>query len=139
MEGVKMRRKKYYLLFVLCIFLWSACGSAENGLESTEREVSSQFKGLGLAYQLEAIGLKESGVEYEDRVMEFQDSVMEEMMRNMIGKTEGDVFISDLQKIHSITFNYDYNIGWDTFPRYGSNLQKEIVDALPSLTGLYVF
>ncbi len=117
--------KKSLLWLGMITLLFSGCGGSEMTQEGQKREVSSQVQGLGLKYQLEAIGLKESGVEYEDTVIEFQDSVMEEMLRNMIGKTEGDVFISDLQKIHSITFSYDYNIGWDAFPTYGSNLQKE--------------
>ena len=117
--------KKGLLWLGVIAFLFCGCGTSETTQESPKREVSSQFKGLGLAYQLEAIGLKESGVEYEDRVMKFQDPIMERMLRNMIGKTEGDIFISDLQKIHSITFSYDYNIGWEVFPTYGSNIQKE--------------
>jgi len=45
---------------------------------------------------------KESGVVYEDKVMEFKDAVVEEILRNMIGKPEGDVYISDLQEIHQL-------------------------------------
>uniref|UniRef100_UPI0040569CFB hypothetical protein n=1 Tax=Agathobacter sp. TaxID=2021311 RepID=UPI0040569CFB len=68
---------------------------------------------------------KESGVVYEDAPIEFQDEVIEEMLRNIIGKPEGDVYISELQGIHAIYCKSSV---------YFSNLQSSN-GLLPTVTG----
>ena len=118
---MKMGRKKYYLLFVIFIFLLSACGSAEDGLESTQREVSSEFRGFFMGYRFE-MEERESGMVYEDKPVVFQDEVMEEMLRNMLEKPEGEVYLSELQKIQKLCFNED---------NYWSNIQGTGHNAFP--------
>lgn len=110
-------RKGIFLLCLAVILCLSACGEAEN----ETREVSTEFRGFGIEYSFKERGLKESGVVYEDAPIDFKDKEMEKMLRNMIGKQEGEVYISDLQAIHKIT--------WVNDPVYGpaeyrSNLQE---------------
>lgn len=59
--------------------------------------------------------LKESGVTFEDGPVVFEDPVIEEMLRNLLGNPEGEVLRSDLQEIHAIYWRYDV---------YWSNLQS---------------
>lgn len=108
---------KRVITVVLCLLLLSGtilCGCQE----SESREVSSVTSGgyYTLGLRVNEGDLKESGVEFEDRVIEFQDPVMEEMLRTIIGKPEGDVLHSDLLDIHAIY--------WRT-GRYWSNLQSD--------------
>ena len=58
----------------------------------------------------------ESGVVFEDGPVTFQDPVTEQMLRNMIGKPEGEVLRSELQEIHAIYW---------VLGSYWSNLQYE--------------
>ncbi len=81
--------------------------------ETETGEVSSAFRGFwkcGIGEE----GRKESGVVSPDVPVEFADPVTEEMLRNLIGKPEGDVLRSELQKIHAIYWRSD---------RYWSDLQ----------------
>lgn len=103
-------------LFVIAALFVCGCGApkeTEEALE-TEREqrsVSFQFQGVG-----EDIEWKESGVVFEDGPVTFQDPVTEQMLRNMIGKPEGEVLRSELQEIHAIHW---------VLGSYWSNLQYE--------------
>lgn len=110
---------KRYMIFVL-VFMLLVTGCGESDADTYE-EVSAQWRGFTEDYGLTKDKWKESGVVFEDRVMEFKDPVIEEMLRNMLGKLEGDVYISDLQNIHAIywTDNDFESIG------YYSNLQSE--------------
>ena len=110
----KLRRMFLCLAVALCL---CGCGSEEDG----RREVSTTFRGFGIEYLFKERGLKESGVVYEDAPVEFQDKEMEKMLRNMISKPEGEVYISDLQAIHRI---YWLNEGVWNRPEYFSNLQE---------------
>lgn len=105
--------KKSILSIGIMVFLFSGC-AAENNV----RDVSSEYKifGLGTGLKVEEGDLKESGIIYEDMPIVFQDKVAEEMLRNIIGKPEGDVYISELQKIHAIY--------WRDTAGYYSNLQS---------------
>ena len=51
--------------------------------------------------------MKESGAVFEDGPVAFQDPVAEEMLRNMLGKPDGEVWRSELQQIHAIYWRYD--------------------------------
>ena len=108
--------KRYMIFFLVLMLLLTGCGEAD-----TYEEVSAQFRGFEEDYGLTKEKWKESGVVFEDRVMKFKDPVIEEMLRNMLGKVEGDVYISDLQDIHAIYWvdNDFESIG------YYSNLQSE--------------
>ncbi len=105
--------KKSIIFFGIAALLFSGCGIEKNKPEDNIREVSSENRFMGWGSSIE---VKESGVIYEDAIIEFQDSVIEEMLRNMIGKPEGEVYISELQEIHAIYWRKD--IG------YWSNLQS---------------
>lgn len=99
-------RRNMFLLWVIGIFFFAtACGSSENSGESNGREVSSEIRTEVLWASF--IEPKESGMVYEDAPIEFADPVAEEMLRNMIEKPEGEVYISDLQKIHAIYIHSD--------------------------------
>lgn len=104
--------KRYMIFFQVIMLLFTGCGKSDVG---TYKEVSAEWRAFSGAFGLPKEKWKESQVVYEDRVMDFQDPVIEEMLRNMIGKLEGDVYISDLQDIHAI-----YGRGG-----YYSNLQSE--------------
>lgn len=102
----------------IVVLLFIGCGIEENKQESDVRKISSEVRlmGRGMNLRTEEGDIKESGKVYEDAVIEFQDPVVEEMLRNMIGKTEGEVYISELQKIHAIY--------WQESAGYWSNLQS---------------
>lgn len=97
----------------------------EHMQENSLREVSDERRLFGLGAGLLPEEWKESGVVYEDAPIEFQDEAMEEMLRNIIGKPEGDVYISELQEIHAIYFKSSV---------YFSNLQSSN-GLLPTITG----
>ena len=124
---------KNWIVIVMMAFLLAGCGTKEADSETNTREVSSKAVPMDcwdIKRWCEADGdFKESGVVYEDKVMEFKDAVVEEMLRNMIGKPEGDVYISDLQEIHLIYMNDD---GYDAI--YLSNLQQPANGYLQSLS-----
>ncbi len=102
-----------FLFMAVVVLLLSGCGNTQDSSESTHREVSSEFRGFYMSYLFE-MKERESGMIYEDKPVVFQDEIMEEMLRNMLGKTEGEVYLSELQKIHKLIFDED---------GYWSNLQ----------------
>lgn len=111
-------RKRRIILTLAAALLFAGCGSpADTGTApeaqkaAEPREVSSVFRGFS-----EDIEWTESGVIFEDGPVTFQDPVTEEMLRNMIGKPEGEVLRSELQDIHAIHWVLD---------QYWSNLQYE--------------
>lgn len=106
--------RKRLLFIVIAALLLSGCGMTENVQESGARKVSSERRAFGKT-GLQEEEWKESGVSYEDAPIEFQDEVIEEMLRNIIGKPEGEVYISELQEIHAIYCGSKY---------YYSNLQS---------------
>lgn len=115
---MRYRRNRWMQTILLLCLLLSvcACGAPKESKETIEtetaqRKVSSQFQGIG-----EEIAWKESGVVFEDGPVAFQDPVTEQMLRNMIGKPEGEVLRSELQEIHAIYW---------VLGSYWSNLQFE--------------
>lgn len=103
------------LLLITVLFV-CGCGAPKENEEALEtetkqRSVSSEFQGVG-----GDIEWKESGVVFEDGPVTFQDPVTEQMLRNMIGKPEGEVLRSELQEIHGIYW---------VLGSYWSNLQFE--------------
>lgn len=104
-------------IFGAAVLLLSGCGAEEPQTGDSAREVSSEFRpwmnSSGLNVEQD---LKESGVSYEDAPIEFQDEAIEEMVRNLIGKPEGEIYISEVQDIHAIY--------WRTDVGYFSNLQS---------------
>lgn len=122
MRKFKMRCLAAALVMLLLV---SGCGGApESGTKTGEqvqteaseqkRTVSAEFEGFGTS-GLSEEQLKESGAVFEDGPVEFQDAVTEEMLRNMLGKPDGEVLRSELQQIHAIYWRFD---------KYWSNLQK---------------
>ncbi|MBQ8040286.1 MAG: hypothetical protein IJ274_10530 [Lachnospiraceae bacterium] len=114
----RLKFKKAILLCLTAVLCLSGCGE----VEGERREVSPQFRGFGIEYLFKERGLKESGVVYEDAPVDFQDKEMEKMLRNMIGKPEGEVYISDLQAIHRIYWLNQNEFGSPA--EYSSNLQE---------------
>lgn len=119
MRGFRIRRTA--IAFAVLLLL-SGCGKAvktgeqekEQGkTKEPKRTVSAEFEGFG-GTGLSKEQLKESGVVFEDGPVSFKDSVTEEMLRNILGKKEGEVLRSELQKIHGIYWRYD---------KYWSDLQ----------------
>lgn len=110
---------------MVMVLLLSGCGTKEADQDTNTREVSSKAVPMecwDITRWCEEEGdFRESGIVYEDKVIEFKDAVVEEMLRNMIGKSEGDVYISDLQEIHLISM---FDDGYDA--EYFSNLQQQI-------------
>lgn len=105
------------ILSVLFAIFFSGCqtGSMEN--QGERRIVSSDFVGIGLEGLYVNKGeLKESNANFIDEPVEFQDPVIEEMLRTMLGKTDGQVLRKDLQAIHAI---------YSRSGQYYSNLQSE--------------
>ena len=102
-----------------------AQGTAQGQAKEQERTVSAEFEGFG-ASGLSAEQLKESGAVFEDGPVEFQDSVTEEMLRNMLGKKEGEVLRSELQKIHGIYWRYDKY--WSDLQMLDGTIPKESED-----------
>ena len=121
------RLKKCVLFMITTALLFSGCAAGtETKPEDTVREVSPEFRGFGQSGLLVEEGeLKESGVIYEDAAIIFQDKVIEEMIRNIIGKPIGEVYISELQGIHGIYWRLD---------SYWSNLQSPD-GCLPHISG----
>lgn len=118
--------RKNILFFGVLVLLCSGCSVAETKPENTIQEVSSEVRITRQSGLLVKEGeLKESGVLYEDMPIEFQDEVVEEMLRNMIGKPEGEVYVSELQEIHAIYWRND---------NYWSNLQSP-EGKLPHVSG----
>lgn len=104
------------LCFILSLLVLSGCSVSKEELETQTRVVSSDSRGFGVCGLLvNEGGLKEIGVTFEDGPVTFEDSVIEEMLRNMLGEPEGDVLRSELQEIHAIYWRD--NIYW-------SNLQS---------------
>ena len=127
-----MRKNIFLLCTMAAIFFVTACGGSWNGTvsevkpEDITREVSSELRGMGQSGLLVEEGeLKESGVIYEDAAITFQDEVIEEMLRNLIGKPGGEVYISELQEIHAIYWRHG---------SYWSNLQSPD-GCLPHISG----
>lgn len=96
------------LMPVLC-----ACGSKPAPAVSADTNLG--FYTLGL--RVSEGELKQSGAVFEDGVVEFQDPVIGQMLRTILGKPDGSVLRSELQQIHAIY--------WRTGNRYWSNLQSD--------------
>ena len=100
------------LSLLMAVLLLAGCAPA------SERTVTSDtnmgYYTLGL--RVENGDLKESGAVFEDGPVEFQDPVIEEMLRTILGKPDGEVLRSELQSIHAIY--------WRSGNRYWSNLQS---------------
>ncbi|MBQ8040288.1 MAG: hypothetical protein IJ274_10540 [Lachnospiraceae bacterium] len=126
-----MRKKSYkmkWFLLGMAVLLLSGCGEAgkQDVNNSSKREVSYEVRYSGRVGLLVEEGeLKESSVVFEDAPIDFQDEVVEEMLRNLIGKPEGEVYISELQEIHAIYWRND---------NYWSNLQSPD-GCLPHVSG----
>ena len=107
------------LSVLLVILLLTGCGLSDtpvppgNSQISTKPEASHYMTGLRVNYG----ELKESGAVFTDEAVEFQDPVIEEMLRTILGKPDGAVLRSDLQSIHAIY--------WRSGNRYWSNLQSD--------------
>lgn len=114
---------KKWIMIVMMVLLLSGCGTEETDSDTNAREVSSKAVPMecwDITRWCEEEGdFRDSGIVYEDKVIEFKDAVVEEMLRNMINKPDGDVYISDLQEIHSI---FMFDDGYDA--EYFSNLQQ---------------
>ena len=113
------------MVFLITVVLsLSGCGTVEE--DTSDVSAEKRLLGRGPGLNIERGDLKESGVVFEDGSMEFQDPVVEEMLRNIIGKPEGDVYISELQDIHAIY--------WRSESHYWSNLQSPD-GCLPHISG----
>lgn len=117
--------RKILFFIGLMVSLLSGCAVEDTVPENPGREVSDERRLFGMGTGILPEEWKESGVVYEDAPIEFQDEVIEEMLRNIIGKPEGDVYISELQEIHAIYCGSEY---------YYSNLQSSN-GLYPSVTG----
>ena len=74
------------LCFILSLLVLSGCSVSKEELETQTRVVSSDSRGFGVCGLLvNEGGLKEIGVTFEDGPVTFEDSVIEEMLRNMLG------------------------------------------------------
>lgn len=106
------------LSVLLVILLLTGCGLSDTPVPPGGGKVSSDTN-LGyytLGLRVENGDLKESGAVFEDGPVEFQDPVIEEMLRTILGKPDGEVLRSELQSIHAIY--------WRSSNRYWSNLQS---------------
>lgn len=124
----KTTYNKKWLWIGLLIPLLFGCGKVkeQSGVNDFNRNISYEVRYNGTVGLLVEEGeLKESGVVYEDAPIDFQDEVVEEMLRNIIGKPEGDVYISELQDIHAIYWRNN---------SYWSNLQSPD-GCLPHVSG----
>ena len=107
------------LSVLLVILLLTGCGLSDTPVPpgssqiSTKPESNHYMTGLRVNYG----ELKESGAVFTDEAVEFQDPVIEEMLRTILGKPDGEVLRSDLQSIHAIY--------WRSGNRYWSNLQSD--------------
>lgn len=115
-----MSVKRYRTLALLLVLLLLAgCGILDTQGQTDGSQVSSRpernhyLTGLRVNYG----ELKESGAVFTDGAVEFQDPVIEEMLRTILGKPDGEVLRSELQSIHSIY--------WRAGNRYWSNLQSD--------------
>ena len=106
------------LSVLLVILLLSGCGLSDTPVPPGGGKVSSDtnlgYYALGL--RVENGDLKESGAVFEDGPVAFQDPVIEEMLRTILGKSDGEVLRSELQSIHAIY--------WRSGNRYWSDLQS---------------
>ena len=106
------------LSVLLVILLLSGCGLSDTPVPPGGGKVSSDtnlgYYALGL--RVENGDLKESGAVFEDGPVAFQDPVIEEMLRTILGKPDGEVLRSELQSIHAIY--------WRSGNRYWSDLQS---------------
>lgn len=105
------------ILSVLLAAFLAGCQTDYMETQKERRDVSSDFVGIGLKGLYVSKGeMKESNADFVDGPVEFKDSVIEEMLRTMLGRTEGQVLRSDLQAIHAI---------YSRSGQYYSNLQSE--------------
>lgn len=95
--------KKCVLFMITTALVFAGCIAAETKQENPSREVSAEKRTSKSGLPVEE--WKESNVSYEDMPVEFQDTVVEAVLRDKIGKTEGEVYISELQKVHAISIN----------------------------------
>ena len=106
------------LSVLLVILLLTGCGLSDTPVPPSGEKVSSDtnlgYYALGL--RVENGDLKESGAVFEDGPVAFQDPVIEEMLRTILGKSDGEVLRSELQSIHAIY--------WRSGNRYWSDLQS---------------
>ena len=117
------------MLFALAIVL-IFCIGCDSEIKENQREVSKTFVGFSKSGLEIANGdLKESGAVFEDTVVEFQDPVIEEMLRTILGILEGDVYRSDLRKIHAIYYRMN---------GYFSDLQSADGNLPPERTEWYL-
>lgn len=106
------------LSVLLVILLLTGCGLSDTPVLpgssqiSTKPEANHYMTGLRVDYG----ELKESGAVFTDGAVEFQDPIIEEMLRTILGKPDGEVLRSELQSIHAIY--------WRSGNRYWSNLQS---------------
>lgn len=107
------------LSVLLVILLLTGCGLSDTPVPPGGGKVSSDtnlgYYALGL--RVENGDLKESSAVFEDGPVEFQDPVIEEMLRTILGKPDGEVLRSELQSMHAIY--------WRSGNRYWSNLQSD--------------
>lgn len=102
------------LLILLLALLCAGCQSGQGSADSTLSSETPSMLPVGL--NVANGDIKESGAIFEDGPVTFQDPVTEEMLRNLIGKPEGEVLRSDLQAIHAIYWRLD---------TYWSDLQSQ--------------
>lgn len=135
--------KKGMVFLGIVALLLSGCKETGTGQESTVREVSSEFRGLKEDILTEE-EWKESGAVYVDGPVEFQDATVEGVLRDAIGKPEGEVYISELQDIHELRLDGDALGGADQINNLNDlshcyNLQslRLVSVEVPSLEPLY--
>lgn len=135
--------KKNMVFFLIAVLFLSGCKETETGKESSMREVSQEFRGLEESI-LKKEEWKECSIIYEDGFVKFQDPVVETVLREVIGKPEGEVYISELQDIHSLRLDGDALGGPDQIDNlndlsYCYNLQslRFVSTEVPSLEPLY--
>lgn len=121
------RKKRVFLSTCLFVWLLSCAGCQESDGREVSGSVNGGFRSSGL---IVANGdLKDSGVEFEDSIVAFQDPVVEEMLRTIISKPEGDVRRSELQRIHAIYWRGQY---WSDLQSDDGKLPKDGTKWYPS-------
>lgn len=137
------RLKKCIVFLGIALFFLSGCKETGTSQENNMREVSSEFRGLGRSILTEE-EWKESGTLYEDVPVEFQDPVVETVLREMIEKPEGEVYISELQNIHVLSLDGEALGGPDQIDNlndlsycYNLQLLRLVSMEVPSLEPLY--